>query len=115
MNLQLKQNLHASPTRITDFCTLLINQNRPGKTEFTCITYKSHNLIRFWYTNRPGAHECVVYSTILCIYVYTAAVCAGADPTGVGGVYSSLCRELHVQCISFTVFATYFSMPISVF
>ena len=50
------------------------------------------------------------------VYVYTksaAAVCAGADPTGVGGVYSSLCRELHVR-ISFAFFATYFSMPISV-
>ena len=40
-----------------------------------------------YYTNRPGAYESVYY---------TAAVCAGADLTGVGGVYSSLCRELHV-------------------
>ena len=70
MNLQLKQNVHASPTRITDFCTLSINKNR------------------------PGAHESSVYN---------AAVCAGADTTGVD-LYSmhvvvwvessSLCREL---------------------
>ena len=49
-----------------------------------------------YYTNRPGAHESVVHGPV---YVYTksaAAVCAGANPTGVGGVYSSLCRELHV-------------------
>ena len=57
-----------------------------------------------YYTNRPGtgAHECVVYSTILRLLLYAQA------QTRREWVESIVAR------ISFAFFATYFSMPISV-
>ena len=86
---QVKQNLHASPTRVTD-------------------------LIRFLYTitqtgSGPGAHECVEYSILYCVRVHRVPLLYAQAQTRWEWVESIVhCVESCMYFFRYVLFHAYF-------